>query len=424
MRRFLTSLSVLFLLSAAAPLPALPGPCQEEQAKTLPAQGDAWAVDKAALELQLEPMRKAGLGVEAEAWAGALQAKVGEITQLGIEKLGANEERKQQIDDALSTLQEQKTKLIDRLGVVLAAWKAKGGDPAELETYMAQVGGVKVDVTDTWSAGRTILNWLKSEEGGIRLGKNIGFFLLILLLARILAGILGRVVDKALSRLRKTPELLRNFMVNTTRKITFFIGLVVALGQLEVDIAPFLAAIGAAGFVIGFALQGTLSNFASGIMILLYRPYDIGDVVTVSGETGKVTAMTLVSTTITKPDNQVTVIPNGSIWGNVITNITGSTTRRVDMVFGIGYGDDIAKAQGVLERILQEHPKVLADPAPVVKVGALADSSVNFLVRPWAATGDYWDVFWDVTRQVKERFDAEGISIPFPQRDVHLHQAT
>jgi small conductance mechanosensitive channel len=192
--------------------------------------------------------------------------------------------------------------------------------------------------------------------------------------------------------------------------------------MLEINIGPLLAAIGAAGFIIGFALQGTLSNFAAGIMILIYRPYDVGDLVDIGGTLGKVDAMTIVSTTLKTVDNQIVVLPNNMIWGDKIVNITGSDIRRVDMVFGIGYGDDIAKAQKILEEILRNHEAILKDPEPVVKVHELGDSSVNFVVRPWVKTDNYWDVYWDVTRTVKERFDAEGVSIPFPQRDVHMHQ--
>jgi small conductance mechanosensitive channel len=248
--------------------------------------------------------------------------------------------------------------------------------------------------------------------------------LLTLLLFRVVSGLAARVVHQALRRMKGTSDLLRDFLSNVTRRVVFFLGLVVALSVLGVNITPFLAALGAAGFVIGFALQGTLSNFASGMMILIYRPYDLGEVVTVAGTTGTVAAMTLVSTTLKLPDNTRVVIPNNSIWGDVITNVTGQTTRRVDMVFGCGYGDDLQTAQRVLEDIVTQHPKVHAEPAPVVKVHALADSSVNFIVRPWTATGDYWEVYWDVTRQVKERFDAEGLSIPYPQQDVHVHQVT
>jgi small conductance mechanosensitive channel len=263
-----------------------------------------------------------------------------------------------------------------------------------------------------------------SSEGGIRWAKNVAFFLVIILVSWILANVIGKAVARAVENIQSASALLKDFIVNITCKTIFVVGFVVALSMLEVNIGPLLAAIGAAGFIMGFALQGTLSNFAAGIMILVYRPYDVGDLVDVGGMLGKVDAMTIVSTTLRKPDNQKVVIPNNMIWGGIITNITGTSKRRVDMVFGIGYSDDIAKAQKILEEILANHEHVLKDPAPVVKVHELADSSVNFVVRPWVATENYWDVYWDITRSVKERFDAEGVSIPFPQQDVHMHQVT
>lgn len=267
--------------------------------------------------------------------------------------------------------------------------------------------------------------WLISPTGGIQIGFNVLKFIAVLIVAKIAARVLGSVVAAALSASKlKVSSLLREFFVNTTRKVVFLVGLVMALDELGLDVAPLIMGLGVAGFVIGFALQDSLSNFAAGVMILLYKPYDIGDVIEVAGVTGKVTDMSLVSTMLQTPDNQDLTVPNGSIWGGVIRNITANETRRVDMVFGIGYEDDIEKAEGILEELVTGHPLVLADPAPVIKVNELADSSVNFVVRPWTKTGDYWAVKWDLTRQVKLRFDAEGISIPYPQRDVHMHQTS
>jgi small conductance mechanosensitive channel len=183
---------------------------------------------------------------------------------------------------------------------------------------------------------------------------------------------------------------------------------------------PLVAAIGAAGLVIGLALQGTLGNLASGLMIMVYRPFDVGDLVTTAGVTGKVEGMTLMTTSVKTADNQRIHVPNNKIWGDVITNVTANDTRRVDLTFGIGYDDDITKAKSILKRVVEKHEKVLADPAPVIRVHTLGDSSVNLIVRPWAKTTDYWDVYWDVIEEVKRTFDAEGVSIPFPQRDVHL----
>jgi small conductance mechanosensitive channel len=184
-----------------------------------------------------------------------------------------------------------------------------------------------------------------------------------------------------------------------------------------------LALIGGAAFVVGLALQGTLSNFAQGLIILAYQPFDVGHVIEAGGVTGTVESMNMLSTTIRTGDNKVVIVPNGKIGGDTITNATASATRRVDLTFGIGYGDDLDKAQAVLERVVREHPLVLAEPAPVIKLHELADSSVNFVVRPWTKTADYWTVYWDLIKGVKQAFDREGISIPFPQRDVHLHQS-
>jgi len=172
---------------------------------------------------------------------------------------------------------------------------------------------------------------------------------------------------------------------------------------------------------LGFALQDTLSNFASGMMILLYRPFDTGDVVEAGGVFGTVSNMSLVNTTVLTFDNQTLVIPNNKIWGEVIKNVTAQKIRRVDMTFGISYSDDIPKAENILRDILTSHDKVLEDPEPVVRLHTLGESSVDFIARPWVKRDDYWDVYWDITREVKMRFDAEGISIPFPQRDVHVH---
>ncbi|MDW2068516.1 mechanosensitive ion channel family protein, partial [Vibrio sp. 1579] len=170
--------------------------------------------------------------------------------------------------------------------------------------------------------------------------------------------------------------------------------------------------------IIGFALQDTLSNFAAGMMLLIYRPFDVGDFVYAGGVDGKVSHMSLVNTTIRTFDNQIIIVPNSKIWGDVIKNVTHERIRRVDMVFGIGYADDLLKAESVLTDIVTSHPAVLRAPEPMIKVHTLNTSSVDFIVRPWVKTDDYWEVYWDVTKEVKLRFDREGISIPFPQQDV------
>jgi len=376
------------------------------------------------LNLLLRPLTKHHLVEAATAWRDMLGAKAQEVSNAEIRARREEDgEAKAKLVEVATQLRGERTAVAERMTAVIEALRTKGGEVDELETYVSAVSKLTVDATDPSGAWLTIVGWLKNPEGGIKWGTNLILFLVTLIVFKILAGMGGRMTRKALSISKmNVSDLLSAFFVNTVRNIIFLVGIVVALSMLGVNIGPFLAAFGVVGFVIGFALQGTLSNFAAGIMILFYRPYDIGNVVTVAGVTGKVSAMSLVSTTLTTPDNQTVVVPNGSIWGGIITNITGNETRRCDLTFGIGYEDDIDKTQKILEEIITSHPKVLGDPAPVIKLHELADSSVNFVCRPWTKTADYWDVYWDLTRAVKKRFDSDGISIPFPQRDVHVYQ--
>jgi small conductance mechanosensitive channel len=256
-----------------------------------------------------------------------------------------------------------------------------------------------------------------------------GFVIKLLLFTGVLIAFyfVTRVLKKALEKALEASklnisQLLRRMIVSTVSNLVMLLGLLVALSQFGISLGPLLAGLGVAGFIIGFALQDTLANFASGMMILLYRPYDVGDLVDVAGVSGKVSEMSLVSTTILTLDNQTLVVPNKTIWGDVIKNVTAQNIRRVDMVFGISYSDDIPKAERILEGILKEHDLILDDPEPVVHLHTLGESSVDFVVRPWVKVDDYWDVYWFVTREVKMRFDAESVSIPFPQRDVHIYE--
>ena len=277
------------------------------------------------------------------------------------------------------------------------------------------VGGL---VEDRWQQLR---EWVGDRSGGILV--KTATILFVLFIIGILARLARRVANKALGSTRvETTELLRRLLVGMASKFIWLLGFLMILSVLGVDVGPMLAGLGIAGFVLGFALQDTLSNFAAGLMIMFYRPFDVGDLVTAAGVKGKVDSVSLVSTVITTLDNQVLIVPNNKVWGDVINNVTAQATRRVDLVFGIGYGDDIPKAQAIMEDVLRNHELVLDDPEFMVRVHELGDSSVNFICRPWCLTDDYWDVYWDVTETVKQRFDAEGVSIPFPQRDVHIYQ--
>lgn len=261
----------------------------------------------------------------------------------------------------------------------------------------------------------------KVFEWGALYGTKIIGAIAILVLGRIGIGIIAGIVRKVLDR-SKADETLNKFVVSLTRIALMTFIVIAALGTLGVQTASFVAVIGAAGLAIGFALQGSLANFASGVMIIIFKPFKAGDYIEAGGSAGSVEAVHIFNTILKTPDNKKVIIPNSQITGSNIVNYSAKDTRRVDMVFGIGYGDDIKKAKETLERILADDSRVLKDPAPTVAVSELADSSVNFVVRPWVKTGDYWGVFFDITEKVKITFDELGISIPFPQTDIHLHK--
>ena len=411
------------------------------QTEAAAVEGDAQAAEKAfeeALE-GIEQLTEAAPDTAAADAARALQdgtASIQEksrVLESAAEKISREAEAKKQTKitmlEEVTVLREERTELVDRLRTVLDELESKTDEAdsdtlakvSDLRLYSKAFSGIKVDVDDTTSAWIAMKGWLLSDEGGKRLAFNIAKFLAILFTAWIISRMLSSGARHALARVEGTSRLLENFLVRAVRWIVMAIGLIMALSALEVSITPLLAVVGAAGFVIAFALQDSLSNFASGLMILFFRPFDEGDVIEAGGISGKVQSMNLVSTTILTFDNKRMIVPNNKIWNDVITNVTGVTERRVDMEFGIGYDDDIDKAHDILVDIINSHPKVLKEPEPTIRMHALADSSVNFIARPWAGTADYWDVYWDVTRAVKQRFDEAGIGIPFPQRDVHLY---
>jgi small conductance mechanosensitive channel len=328
--------------------------------------------------------------------------------------------------DYLTELRDQQTALIDRTNAVIAAYETKGGPVEEVEVYrqyVTAVSGIAVDVSDMEATLKTVGGWLLADEGGLRWLKNIALFITIVLVFMFLGRLLAKAVKRVMAKSRQTSQLLGDFLVVSVRRLVLAVGVLIGLAALEINVGPLLAVIGAAGFVIAFALQDSLGNFASGILIMVFKPFDIGDLVEVGGVLGKVHSMNLLSVLIHTPDNKAVIIPNNNVWSDSITNVTGTDTRRVDLIFGIGYDDDIEKAQGILEEVVGEHPLVLKDPEPVISVHELGDSSVNFVCRPWVKTEDYWEVYWDLTRSVKQRFDKGGVSIPFPQRDVHVYNA-
>jgi small conductance mechanosensitive channel len=199
--------------------------------------------------------------------------------------------------------------------------------------------------------------------------------------------------------------------------------IIAAIGQLGVQTASFVAILGAMGLAVGLALQGSLANFAAGVLMIIFKPFKVGDFIEGGGTAGTVEAIGIFTTEMKTPDNRKVILPNGKLTADSITNYSARDQRRVDMVAGVSYADDLDRVRKVLEGILEADERILRDPPPTIGVLALADSSVNIAVRPWVKTQDYWSVFFSVQEQIKKRFDAEGITIPFPQRDLHLHQA-
>ncbi len=263
------------------------------------------------------------------------------------------------------------------------------------------------------------MEWLYAF--GAEYGLKIIGALLIFIIGKMVIGIITGALKRAFKR-KSTDETLSKFVISLTRIFLLVVVILASLSTLGVETTSFVAIIGAAGLAIGFALQGSLSNFAAGIMLIIFRPFEAGHFVEAGGATGTVEAIKIFNTVMKTPDNKTIIIPNSAVTGGNITNYSAKDTRRIDMVFGIGYDDDIKKAKEIMEGIIRADSRILKDPAPVVRVLELGDSSVNFAVRPWVKTADYWDVYFDLMEGIKFAFDEKGISIPYPQTDVHLHQ--
>ena len=296
------------------------------------------------------------------------------------------------------------------------------------QQLVTTTGELSADVLDVGVISGIVSDWTATAaDMATTEGPRLVFRLLIVVLILFVFINLGRGAQAVTKRALRSSKvhfsaLLNEMVVKSVKNLVILFGILIALSQIGISLGPLLAGLGIAGFIIGFALQDTLSNFASGMLILVYRPFDVGDFVTAGGVTGKVSHMSLVNTTFKTIDNQVLVVPNNLIWSSVITNVTAQRLRRVDLVFNVAYSDDIEKVEKILADIVESHELVLDTPEPVIKLHELGESSVSFVCRPWVKTDDYWDVYWDMLRTVKLRFDAEGITIPFPQRQIH--QAT
>lgn len=268
-----------------------------------------------------------------------------------------------------------------------------------------------IDWTDTAFIENLLIPW------GIRIAVALAIFIVGRWIAKWLTNVVRRVMTRA-----KLDDMLIKFLGNIIYMVLLLAVIMAALDHLGIQTTSLLAVFGAAGLAIGLALKDSLANFSSGVMIILFRPFKVGDFIEAGGASGVVEEVRMFATIMHTPDNREVIVPNGQIYSGMIINYSAMATRRIDLVFGIGYGDDIAKAKQIMEDIMKQDLRILADPAPAIALGELGDSSVNFNVRPWVNSGDYWPVRADLLEKIKLAFDANGISIPFPQRDVHMHQ--
>ena len=258
------------------------------------------------------------------------------------------------------------------------------------------------------------------QTRGVEFGINFATALAIFYIGKFFVGLLVRTTGNVMQS-QGVDKTLETFICNLIRTALMVVIVIAAIGAIGIQTTSFIAIFGAAGLAIGLALQGSLSNFASGVLIVLFKPYRVGDYIEAAGIAGSVEQVQILTTVLKTGDNKQIIVPNSQIMNSIITNYSANDTRRIDLVIGVSYSDDLDKVRATLEALIADESRILQDPATLIAVSELADSSVNFIVRPWVRSGDHWSVKLDLTEAIKKRFDKEGISFPFPQQDVHLY---
>ncbi|MCK0103651.1 mechanosensitive ion channel family protein [Pseudohalocynthiibacter sp. F2068] len=389
----------------------------------IPVQLVAPGISTDELAYRLIPLTKSELEPLATTWQGIVRDKTAEISERQVALLNDPSQATDSAFQALARMVEERAALFERFSMVVDAFESKGGDAALIADFRAYRDSVLFNETILASPkaiALAFLSWLTRSDGGLAIAMDIGVVILAFVALLIVSRSARGLARRWIGRVPNISKLLEAFLVAAVFWLVIAVGLLFVLAALGVNVTPLFAMIGGASFILAFAFQDTLGNLASGLMIMINRPFDEGDYVLVGGVGGSVKSVSIVATTVITPDNQVIVIPNKNVWGNVITNVTASDTRRVDLVFGISYEDSIPDALRVIEETVRAHPLVLRDPEPTIRVHELAESSVNFICRPWTKTSDYWTVYWDLTHRMKEALTEAGLSIPYPQRDVHI----
>ncbi|AXT27509.1 mechanosensitive ion channel family protein [Ruegeria sp. AD91A] len=375
------------------------------------------------LEILLVPLTAKELSDVAGTWQGYVRSQLEDVAQTSRSLLSASGKQEDSLRSQLASQSESGSVLLNNYRIVLEAWTLKGANAEDLQPHTNYILALKagaLKTTDFQTLFQNAWAWLFSWEGGVGLLMAALGVLLAVWAMMFVARMVRRVTESGLEKIPTISRMLKRFIATAVFWAVFVLGILVVLALFGVNVTPLFAVLGGLSFILGFALQETLGNLASGLMIMVLKPFDTGDYIQVGGSSGFVDEMSVVSTKIRTFDNQIIIVPNSKIWGDVITNVSASEERRVDLVFGIAYSDNAAQAIDVLKELVSKHELCLKTPEPEVFVGELGDNSVNIFCRPWSKSDDYWTVYWDLTGQAKERFDAEGISIPFPQRDVHL----
>ncbi|MEZ2225886.1 MAG: mechanosensitive ion channel domain-containing protein [Microcoleus sp.] len=352
----------------------------------------------------------------------ANQDKKGQLEKTS-DKLEANAKDESVLKNQLvvnaTNLQSGRTAVVDRFNVILEELDRKGGDSKYYRKYIEAITKAEIDVKDTEGLGVRVLSWFKSDEGGLRWVSNIGKFVGIVLASAIVSQIVGFVISKLL-KLSNTSKLMRQFTVVVINRGGIVVGVLLALTALEVSLAPVLTVLGGASFIFAFALQSNLGNFASGLMLMLYKPFDVGDEVKIGSLWGWVDSISLANTKIKGFGGQMFTVPNNTVWSDTIENLTTSDIRKVRFSFRISFDQDLTEIEKVLVDIFKSHPQILDNPAPSTSVFSIEDEYINLKASGWAKTDEFWKVSADIIRTIQTRFEQEGVKLGAPAQDIRI----
>ena len=387
----------------------------------------------AQLELLLKPLTKEQIQSEADAWFKLLQEKVQEIsdTELAIQTQedsskigGAVDTEKEKLVVNSTKLKTEQSNLINRLSTVLDAWDDKGGDSKTYRQYMDAVGGVNFNLRDTGELTLRFTTWLQSPEGGILLGWNILKFGGILVASVFIAPKVGRLADVALSRIENISNLFRGFAVTIVKRTVLVVGGLLALASLGVNLGPILAVVGGASFILAFALQDNLGNFASGLMLLITKPFDVGDEVNLAGYWAYVDSISITSTKLKDFGGNIVTLPNNTVWTSDIVNYTHADIRKVRLGINIKFNQDVEQINKIWLDLAAAHPKVLESPgASIFPWNETYDYSISIGLSAWSKTDDYWDVYVDLLKSLQKQLEQENIVLAAPIQEIKLDRS-